>query len=490
MRSTTVQITSPASIGKYTAILYKIILFFGCAAFLTAALGWAYTGTFSRLWADDYCYDAVLRIDGFWKAQASYYDHTSDRFSVIPLVGIGRLLGPYDVRIWPTISMVLFLGGLTWLIKQLTKIFKRPFSLLECSLGASILLFFTLWQAPNLFQILYWRTGMLTYFLPLAVSTFLFGLIFWAARREQPSVLLLSAIGLLSFFAGGFSETVTVVQLSLLCLFIVTAWFYRRKEPHYLRLLVPALLGTLAAVVILFLSPSNKLRWGMMAGPASLPELFSLSFRFGYDFIVDTIRSQPLPTFLNFLIPAALGAAFMGSQPEVKPISNRGLVILLGSICFFTYLLVVAVCAPTVYVEVAYPEGRVLIAARFVMTTALAASGWLLGTWVVGTARRIGLKPSLIGVVSILFAGILFFYPLRATRTILSQSQYMQRRAAEWDVRDKEIRTLISQGESNITVESYDNIFGLVELQTEPDKWPNTCMRAAYGLQSITGYIK
>lgn len=467
---------------------YRLALIFGCLAFGVALAAFAYTGTFTRYWADDYCYNAALESDGFWKAQWRFYQHTSDRYSVIPLVGLSEIFGPSAIRFWPVTAVILLVSSLTWAFYQAGKALNGRFSWLECLLLAEIAAFFTLWQAPNLFQILYWRTGMLTYLMPLIFLAFLAGWLMREARRERAPMWKLFLVGLLAFFAGGFSETNAALQAGFLGLVAVGVWVGRRAGTARL-LVAAALAGTLLAMVTLFLSPSNALRMVHMPESASLPVLVTQSFRFGVDFIRDTFVTQPLPTLVSLLAPLAFGAAYQHLRPLQLPAWRFWLAAAL--ILLVTYLLVVCCMAPSVYVEVAYPEPRALIAARFALTLGLALVGWLVGASAVRIAADLpawnpGLA-SAAGLLAVILLAATSLYPLRATRAILAEVPAYQERAQAWDLRDQEIRRQIAAGELDVTVNALDSIAGLMEFRAEPDGFPNNCAAGAYQIRSITG---
>ena len=310
--------------------LFKWIVLFSALTFGLALLFYSLTGFQARYWADDYCYNTILQADGFWQAQFSFYRHTSDRFSVIPLVGVSEIFGSQAIRFWPVVSILLALAGLTWTIQQAAISGGWKISTVWRLLLAEVILFFTFWQAPNLFQILYWRTGMLTYFMPLVFNIFLTGWILKYARQwdSQPggrafksSIWSLGITFLLAFFGAGFSETNAALQAGMLGLalaYTLILLWRQRKRLHaggqfrslarsYLPFLITALIATMLAMVILVISPSNQLRLVHMPKPAGLPVLLVYSLRFGWDFLQDTLATQWLPTLLSIFTAFALG---------------------------------------------------------------------------------------------------------------------------------------------------------------------------------------
>jgi hypothetical protein len=487
---------------------YRAAVALALLAFAVPLVVFAYTGTTARLWADDYCYDAVLRADGFWKAQETFYRFTSDRYSVIPLVGIGDALWEGAVRAWPAAVIALALLGAERLLAAVARVYSTPRSVgsglgaqpavIQPGLGVRLLLcgmalFFILWQAPNLFQILYWRTGMLTYFMPLALLLFLAAHILRrgpASRFDWGGAVVAFV---LAFIAGGFSETTAAMQagavgMGLLAALLVVVRMNRVDWTPALQRTAAAVLGTLLAMVALYVSPSNQLRLVHMPEPAGLSTLIGLSFRFGWDFIADTFSSQPLPTLVSLAAPFALGMAWFGRAP--RGFSAISTALAGAGALLAAYLLIVCSVAPSVYVEVAYPEPRALIAARFAMTAGLATAGWLGARWlhqVFSQAARAQVGLALVGLVLLAAAAL---YPLRAARTLaFVDLPFYQARAAAWDARDLAIHQRIQQGERSIEIRALDSIAGLMEIHEDPGRFPNNCFAGAYGLDAVIGRI-
>ena len=327
----------------------KWAIFFGALTFGLALLFYALTGFQARYWADDYCYNTVLQADGFWQAQSSFYRHTSDRFSVIPLVGVSEIFGSQAIRFWPVVSILLALAGLTWTIQQAAICGGWKISTAWRLLLAEVILFFTFWQAPNLFQILYWRTGMLTYFMPLVFNIFLTGWILKNARQWdllpgrpalKTSIWPLGITFLLAFFGAGFSETNAALQAGMLGLalaYTLILLWRERKRLHaggqfrsqarsYLPFLISALIATVLAMAVLVISPSNQLRLVHMPKPAGLPVLLVYSLRFGWDFLQDTLATQWLPTLLSIFTAFALGFSWQiqtGQSADPRRVTAR-----------------------------------------------------------------------------------------------------------------------------------------------------------------------
>src|SRR5207245_10862434 len=117
-----------------------------------------------------------------------------------------RLAGPAMGPALPAAAILVWLVVLTWTFAQFGVGKLRAFVLAE------VAAFATLQTAPDLAQSLYWQTGMLTYLLPLVLATFLVG---WIRRAIDGGRLQYWALGLcalVTFVAGGLSETYLIPQ--------------------------------------------------------------------------------------------------------------------------------------------------------------------------------------------------------------------------------------------------------------------------------------
>ena len=489
----------------------KIVLLLVCAALFVPLAGYGIVGTTARYWADDYCHSADIFVEGFWRAQAVVYVNSSDRYSVEPLVGISELFGRSMIQYLPALVIVLWLMGLVWALRQGVKTWRLPLSWAGTVLLAETLIFFTLLEAPNRFQSLYWRAGMLTYLCPLVANTFLVGLMLWQLQRG--SVVRTSRwgylwVGITAFFAGGFSETSAALQTGYLSLVLLVAWLWvkRASRRRALKLLMAALIGSLLSMLVLFLSPAAHLRQSGFETPPGLFTLTAMSLRHGLDFMLDTLKVVPLPTAVSFTITFLLSAiahcqyllspSCGGGVEVVKKwrkggdgeqqrwsLQHIGLMLLLS--LFGGYLLVVCTMAPSVYAYRAYPEPRALITSRFVMVLLLACLGWLAGAIFSRLAERLDVPVRGLAAASLVLLLLASAYPLRTASQMRGAYTGYQSQASLWDERDSRIRTMKAAGEMDIDVEALDSIGTIGDLSTDQDNWLNVCVARFYGLRSI-----
>ena len=455
------------------------------------ALGvYALSGTHTRLWADDYCYSGSLRAEGFWVSQLNAYFLTSDRYSVMPLSSLSEFFGVNAIRFWPALAVLLWLGALAWLMVVLLARAGRP-GKPEAVLLAAHLLLFSLLMAPNLFQVFYWRTGMLTYLMPLVVQTCLAALLLGAGQgrsllpeRDSPGNAWrawprLGGLLGLAFWGGGFSETTAALQAAALILALGGVLLLDRDpaRKHNLRELGAALLGALLALLVLFLSPAAHLRQGYFAAPPGLLALLGMSFQFAFDFISLGLRGLPLPSLVALVVPLLLGLlapAPGGAQAQ------RVRLLALPVVWVVVTLLVAACFAPSVYAESAYAEERAQLPAVFVLVGGLSASGWLMGRLASASISR----PSWRAAAALLLL-LLSLYPLRVASQTYAKIAPLRQRAALWDARDRQIRAQLAAGAEDLLVPALDSIAGLSEIGPNPNYFVNRCSANYYGLKTI-----
>jgi hypothetical protein len=80
---------------------------------------------------------------------------------------------------------------------------------------------------------------------------------------------------------------------------------------------------------------------------------------------------------------------------------------------------------------------------------------------------------------------ILAIYPFRASLQVIQEVPEYRRRAEKWDARETQIKTLIAQGETDLTIVQLDGVDGVKELDTFASHWVNVCAAKYYEVNSI-----
>src|SRR5215510_2297288 len=200
------------------------------AALTVPLLVYASIGSFARYIADDYCWAGVLREQGFLNAQVWWYVAYSPRYAFTFIVNLVELAGPGIVPILPMVALIAWVAALSWTIRQLGVRLGELSEWTSAVLLALVIALGTLHTAPDLPQSLYWQTGMLTYLLPLILATVVIGIICRAARSGSINPGWLAACTVLTFVAGGLSETYLIPQNVAIALALLVAsagWRWR-----------------------------------------------------------------------------------------------------------------------------------------------------------------------------------------------------------------------------------------------------------------------
>ena len=290
-------------------LFYKGVLGLFCLTLAVPLSAYAYNGLSMRYSGDDYCYAGILRLHGFFETQWYSYMNVStyngDRYSLTLFSSLTDIFSPVANGALPVLAILFFLAGMYWVLSSISRLIPRepdarPDRLI-LFLSSEAIVFFTLYLAPSLGQSLYWRTGMLTYLAPLIANTFLIGFVLSQAQKEGPLGWSLLACLILSILSGGFSETGVALQSTYLGLvLIVLVLLNRQKIGAWPRravwLTATSLAGTLIALLLLWISPTNHTRMTqLLPPPPNLTETISLALRGMIIFAYSSIKISNYP---------------------------------------------------------------------------------------------------------------------------------------------------------------------------------------------------
>ena len=455
--------------------------------FILALLPFVYTGTFSRYQADDYCFSSSLIQNGYLGALWDNYSTWSNRFSTVMVIGLIDPLKVFGMQILPGILVSAMFAGIVLLFTQLRKLFGWLIGLPEIIILVSMVTFFTIYTAPDQFQSFYWRSGSVTYTLPVVLLPFILSLIVHFARNNlmsRSSFLPAILIFILALINGGFSETTAAFQAAVFGLIFIGIVLRPSLEnsKSFKVLLISAVAGIVLAMVIMILSPGNAVRLQNMPETPGLFKLVYLSLRFGAGFLVNTVTDSPLPLIISSVTAFAL--AFLGKWNHLP---NKKLNWMFWVIPVSAFILVVAVCAPSAYAQSAYAEARAFLPARWILTIAGIAWFYLLGIkyqqWYLNRPKsNIKKAQSLVAVLIVL----LCFYPMRVMLITLGDIPNFEARAKAWDERAAIIEQERSLGHLEIEVQAMDSYGRIRELSDIPNLWVNRCAAIYYGVEKIT----
>jgi hypothetical protein len=465
----------------------KPSLFVGVLTSLSALALYAYLGIFSRYSSDDYCLSAFFLQRDVLGAMIRRYFEASNRYTNILFIGLAdRLFGWYNVAILPALMLVLFVLGLYLFLKEIAERTSLRWSRTFLWLLSLLLVYFSVAQAPDLYQTLYWRAGMTSHFAPLVFIPF-FGTFLLRqinnAGQHAPGPGVQAACFLIPFLIGGLSEPPTALMITVLALGMGAAWLWgdRRYRRSILSLLFWSLAGALTALIVMALAPANSLR--MQTPPPLLPELVARIVSYPAFFIIDTLRALPVPTLISAAVTALFFyVKYMHPSAALSMEARKRLAVLLIVVLVLAYLLVAASFAPSAYGQ-SYPAPRARFAGRFIMTAALMVEGALLGS-LIAQVRMHFLPSAYVRSFAALVFLILMLYPLRTVQRLYTEVPIYGQRAAAWDSREAEIRTLKAEGEQDLVVRFLPDD-PIQDLGDRATFRLNRCAATLYGVNSI-----
>ena len=484
---------SGCSVGRSSWERLPVLI--ALAAFAAPLLTHELIGTTMRYSGDDYCYAGLFRQHGFLETLRSTYTgpapFNGNRFSLTVFSGLADAIGPLASAALPGLFLLLWIGGLTFLLTQLRPFLAVPLAGPALLLLAEVLAFSALAATPDLIQSLYWRSAMLPYLAPIVVFTFVLGLMMRHSIRARFSPVAGASIFVLSLFAAGFSETAAALQLTGLGLLVLAALFSRAwlagHAPAAFPAIATALAGSLTGSAMLALAPTTWPVVRELRPAAELASVLQMAVKNAYLFAYGFVFRHSAAVLAAFLMGIGLSLQTLRNLPASKPAT---LVQLLGSgfaIGVAAAALILASMLPSAYIQSSYPPGRALIGATFTSICGVVAVGWLTG--VLGS--RVAHKHARLSLVG---AGLLLVlvcaFPLVSARESVRQFPSYLRWARAWDARDLEIRTARELGQNSVEVMLFDKIIPEVaELQPDPDYWYNNCAEWYYDLDRLSANL-
>jgi hypothetical protein len=281
-----------------------------------------YLCSFSRMVADDYCSASAVINNGLVQAMQLHYIQWSGRFSASLLDALVGLASPFIVPFAPAIAIILWLVTITWALTRF------GFSLFKAELSAVFIISVTLAWTLDPYDSLCWGQGMRSVIPPLILIPIILATHSWFLAF------------LVAFIAGGFSETFSVLQVTLL-ISLAVFWGERRK------VLLAAFVGALLALIMVAIAPGNLVRVSLYPDPTlvstiDLTNLVSISF---------LLRS----------LPAMLSVFLVSLSIDRISINKRFLawspLVFIG--------LIYSCIAPAAYAMSQPPPGRALIIPTF-----------------------------------------------------------------------------------------------------------------------------
>jgi len=317
-------------------------------------------------------------------------------------------------------------------------------------------------------QSLYWQTGMLTYLLPLVLATFLIGWIRRAINQRpttRPWALVLSA--LVTFVAGGLSETYLIPQNVALTLALLTCMLVAPRGPARRSAsahLVAALVGGVLALLAVVLAPATTYRVG--GSPADSWLASSAAIATGAYQVVRLVRYFPLIVMLCLGLPSVLATGPAPIERRWFLLVSAGVAITLP-FCYF----------PSFYAQNGNPPARSLIVPGTFLIGYLLFAGYSLRGLIRNPIPEPARAPVAIAL-AVLAVGF-------AAMSLPEQAVAAQQAAARWDTTDRHIRASRDAGQADVTVPPLPPYLGENFVTPDRKNWFNVCVARYYSVQSI-----
>jgi len=461
-----------------------------CTSALWLAIGvYIYLGSYSRYMADDYC--ETMRVTTAANPVAAVIErYTSDnwprasmRYSNLLLTGISEELGRYRMQITMPVMILFWAVGLTLCVRAVRKLFAISIPIQADWFAGGLLAFFSILLAPNVFQILYWRSAMMTHFAPLVFGTFLVTLMLnQVSAAKNLSLLNYVSVFVFTFVIAGFSEPPAAVMVTVFSL-LITAIFVWDKSPHKqarIILFASGLLGAGLGIITMLSSPA--ITPVQRDASVNFAVIILNSFIYSFQFLVNIFRISPLPLSLSLVLPFL--AVWLYQQTLSAPQNKKEVIVNLLILPFLLWLLVAASFAPSVYGQ-GFPVERARFLGSTLLVIAMITTGILLG--LLSSSWKLPVKYAFLQWV---FLGVFVLlgtsYPIRRALVLLTESvpEYHQR-ADYWDRREALIMRKAASGETDLIIPGFSGIYGVKELDDRPNFWFNRCAAQIYGVNSI-----
>ncbi|MBV6449730.1 MAG: hypothetical protein MHPDNHAH_00443 [Anaerolineales bacterium] len=450
------------------------------AVFLIGLGVYAYLGVYFRYWADDWCYNADFRNLGFLETLRGYaYNttYTPSRYSVTILAGMFYPLGVFGLQILIPLSLLLWTGALVRLSRNVSALSGYPLSTFHATLLSLIIVYFTIYLAPHLYQSIYWNTGFFTYTFPLILIPWVLTFVIDQNRSAIKTIF----IALLSLLAGGFSEASCTVLVSILAVYTVIAFIGTRYKKFWAEKTfvnaVVALTFAIIAMALLVFAPTTQIRAERYGEPASLSELIVLVFNFTRAFV--TLSIKDYQHILIFVLAGLFGFVLNSKERDIN--IPKTLALGLG-IFLFAVLLVAASLTPSAYVERGLPIERTQIIPRHIMVFAFAALGWIAGYALRNLFASLWLQKTLIAV-----SLLMLIFPILTIFKSTELISVFQTRAQLWDEREATILSAAADDQSRVEVLAIDGApIGGIRDFDPPDKkgyWITRCAEDYYQIK-------
>jgi hypothetical protein len=410
--------------------------------------------------------------------------YASNRFSLTLFSGLFYALGLFGVRIMTLLVIAFWSLGLLSIFLNIQALTPYSFSRLQLGLITAIVVYYSIYLTPHLYQSMYWRSGLLPYTAMIVLSVWTFALITSQAPHSTLPVWKLVMTPIVTFLAGGFSEAGGATLTALLTVYIMFCFWFRKKTwaKNSLSIAFIAWIASILAIVVLVAAPTNAYRMGLYGKTTGLLEFLGRLLYFTSGFVRFSFLDMPLPHLVVLVTLLLLGYLF--HQTNDKNIEAGQLFFLVLFIAFLTFLFVAATYAPSAYIEKAPPAPRTRVISRFILTLGIGTIAFLIGYYTKQLVQWRQLEGAAIFLLLVTYA-----YGARSILISAEKISLYSDRAAQWDERDALIRQSQAEGVMDVNVRGIDGlpVGGIRDFKENKGVgfWINQCAARYYGVDNI-----
>jgi hypothetical protein len=457
---------------------------------LTGIFIHAYIGSFSRFEADDFCSASLIKNQNVFSAAYTTYVNWTGRFSANILDGIAGELGSEAAPFVNLFTLLLWLAVLVYAFASFEINIKKAL------LFSSLLLFTLLSFIPQVAQSVYWGQGMRSVVPPLILLTLYAGLAGNYLRKSSRRPAYIIEAGLVTFIAGGFSETFVILQTVLLIM-CLAAVFFGKRDFRLLSFLFAGVIGSSVALLLIVFAPGNEARQVYFPPHPNLPELISISAkqcRFLIRDLIFPVSDKPVvesPIANGFLLKGFVWIALLvmpvvltKKETSQKKFSvDTGTLIklyLLFVLPLLVLLILLVSVVPAAYAMSYSIPSRTLIIPYFLVFCIVIV--WSYCAWnLIGQKVNQGKFKAVLTVLIILISINVFRINVKTYDRLPAFKQY----ARYWKERDAQIRSAKLNGDGQVTVlpPEEKNPYGLEDATSNPEYWTNKCLFYYYDIK-------
>ncbi|MDX2161799.1 MAG: DUF6056 family protein [bacterium] len=445
----------------------------------------AYTGSFTRLMADDYCTQELGARAGIIGGLVEQYQGWAGQFSNILVKNAMGVLGADVVPFLPALILGAWFAVLWWTLAQIAQAVGLQTRFIPVLAAAFLFAIYAF--NPQRIQSFFWLAAFVPYTMPLVLTTGLIGVIVrFTQQTEQPIPVGVAITALIAFVTSGFSETFVVTLVAALGVAFLWAasGLKATTRRRALTLIVTAGLAAVAAALIIVAAPGNQLRLDQFSSRPSLGQALSTALVSSIGFFAAALTQfAPFAVLPSVVIPAWV--AYTHNTRWLTHRRPRILVLLLlsGLIIIAAPITVSSILIGTL------PPARAYIIPLFFLQISVWLFGYGIGESLaldVSRKRLSRLTVEGAGVFAAVLVGASIVTAAYTTTVTFSLFRVF---AAEWDARDQALRANAEAGETAMVVDAPQDALepriGLENLTNDPAFWVNSCMARYYGLESI-----